>query len=296
MLAEPQMLSWLACPFVLCVPAPWQSTMILFTSITAAVLSASHHHRQRPPRSLAFDGVTPLSARLQPVRRRVQLVAHRVGYADQAYWGWGLQRANGWRLTCAKYDVTLIAPLRPDACLCAPAPVRQPGQNGRPRIKGKRLPKLSQVLADPKTTWQQAKVKWCDGSTQPLEWCSGPALWYRAGQPPLPIRSRHQSRPSRQTASAHLFLDRSTADRSLHPLGCASSAGRLKSPSRRVAPIWVSKRSGNGRIWPLNAALPVCLGSTVSWLCWVMPCIRREIFLFSQPLGIANNRRPLAMS
>jgi hypothetical protein len=43
-------------------------------------------------------------------------------------------------LTCTKYGVTLIAPLRPDAYLCAPAPARQLHQNGRPRVKGKRLP------------------------------------------------------------------------------------------------------------------------------------------------------------
>ena len=91
-------------------------------------------------------------------------------------------------LTCAKYQVTLIAPLRQDACLCAPAPARQPGQNGRPRIKGKRLPKLSQVLVDPQTVWQRSNITWYDGSTQVVEWCSGAALWYRAGQPPLPIR------------------------------------------------------------------------------------------------------------
>jgi hypothetical protein len=91
-------------------------------------------------------------------------------------------------LTCARYHVTLIAPLRQDACLCAPAPERSPGQNGRPRIKGKRFPKLSQVLVDPQTTWQQSTVKWYDGSTQVVQWCSGAALWYRAGQPPLPIR------------------------------------------------------------------------------------------------------------
>jgi len=91
-------------------------------------------------------------------------------------------------LTCAKYHVTLIAPLRQDACLCAPAPVRQPGQNGRPCIKGKRFPKLSQVLADPQTVWQRSNITWYDGSTQVVEWCSGAALWYRAGQPPLPIR------------------------------------------------------------------------------------------------------------
>ncbi|HEY6409588.1 MAG TPA: hypothetical protein VIY29_19185 [Ktedonobacteraceae bacterium] len=44
---------------------------------------------------------------------------------DQTHRGWGLQWPHGWRLTCATYNVTLIAPLRPDACLCAPAPVRQ---------------------------------------------------------------------------------------------------------------------------------------------------------------------------
>lgn len=65
--------------------------------------------------------------------------------------------------------------------MCAPAPLRQPGQNGRPRIKGKRLPKLSQVLADPTTAWQRSNVTWYDGSTKTVEWCSGTALWYRAG-------------------------------------------------------------------------------------------------------------------
>lgn len=36
--------------------------------------------------------------------------------------------------------------------------------------------------------WQRSEVKWYDGSTPIMEWCSGTALWYRAGQPPLPIR------------------------------------------------------------------------------------------------------------
>jgi hypothetical protein len=50
------------------------------------------------------------------------------------------------------------------------------------------LPKLSQVLSDPKMTWQRSEVKWYDGSTHIVQWCSDTALWYRAGQPPLPIR------------------------------------------------------------------------------------------------------------
>jgi hypothetical protein len=63
-------------------------------------------------------------------------------------------------LCCAKHNVTLIAPLRLDARLYAPAPPRKPHTNGRPRVKGEELPKLSAVLDDPKTEWQVVKVRW----------------------------------------------------------------------------------------------------------------------------------------
>src|SRR5215210_4410858 len=56
-------------------------------------------------------------------------------------------------LCCAKHNVTLIAPLRLDARLFAPAPPRKPHTNGRPRVKGEELPKLHEVLDDPKTEW-----------------------------------------------------------------------------------------------------------------------------------------------
>ena len=42
--------------------------------------------------------------------------------------------------------VTLIARLRLDAGLYAPAPLRHPGRMGRPRVKGPRLPTLKQLL------------------------------------------------------------------------------------------------------------------------------------------------------
>ena len=42
--------------------------------------------------------------------------------------------------------VTLIARLRLDAALYEPAPPRQPGQNGRPPLKGRRLPALKTLL------------------------------------------------------------------------------------------------------------------------------------------------------
>ncbi len=89
---------------------------------------------------------------------------------------------------CRKQQVTLIAPLRFDACLYTPPPPRQPRAMGRPRVIGQRFPQLDQVLDDPRTTWQKAEIKWYGQGTRLIEWCSGVALWYRGGQTPLPIR------------------------------------------------------------------------------------------------------------
>src|SRR5207247_9857470 len=49
--------------------------------------------------------------------------------------------------------VTVVTRLRLDAALYTPAPPRAPGQVGRPRRKGARLPTLAAVAADPNTTW-----------------------------------------------------------------------------------------------------------------------------------------------
>ena len=49
--------------------------------------------------------------------------------------------------------VTLIARLRLDAALYAPAPPRQPGQNGRPPLKGPRRPPLKTLLDQADVTW-----------------------------------------------------------------------------------------------------------------------------------------------
>lgn len=89
---------------------------------------------------------------------------------------------------CRKRQITLIAPLRFDACLYTPPPKRQPRQMGQPRLIGQRLPQLDHVLDDPQTIWQKDWVTWYGQGQQQIEWCSGTALWYRGGQIPLPIR------------------------------------------------------------------------------------------------------------
>ncbi len=79
-------------------------------------------------------------------------------------------------LCCVKHNVILIAPMRLDARLYAPAPTRKPHTKGRPRVKGEELPKLGEVLSDPKTEWQSVKVKWYgdnDGTERSVEVASG---------------------------------------------------------------------------------------------------------------------------
>jgi hypothetical protein len=89
---------------------------------------------------------------------------------------------------CARWGVRLVAPLRLDAALYGPAPPRPPGTNGRPRVKGERLPQLAQVLKDTQTPWQRVRVRWYNGRRRELDVTSGTAVWYRIGQPVLPIR------------------------------------------------------------------------------------------------------------
>ena len=84
--------------------------------------------------------------------------------------------------------VTLITRLRLDAALYEPAPTRLPGQMGRPRLKGQRLPTLRKLLDRPDTRWTKAVVSWYDGATRTVELNSHTAVWYHTGKPTVPIR------------------------------------------------------------------------------------------------------------
>jgi DDE superfamily endonuclease len=92
-------------------------------------------------------------------------------------------------IAAVRRHVCLITRLRLDASLFEPAPERRPNQKGRPRLKGKALPKLSTTLADPRTVWTRITMaEWYGGQTPELEYVSGTAVWYSSGMPPAPIR------------------------------------------------------------------------------------------------------------
>ncbi len=84
--------------------------------------------------------------------------------------------------------VTVITRLRLDAALYAPVPVRQPGQTGRPRLKGERLPTLATLAADPATRWTAVTIAhWYGAGERSVELVSETAVWYHSGLPLVPL-------------------------------------------------------------------------------------------------------------
>ncbi|HEY7355890.1 MAG TPA: transposase, partial [Ktedonobacterales bacterium] len=91
-------------------------------------------------------------------------------------------------LAAQRQQVTLIMTGRLDAVFHAPPPERTRQTIGRPRVVGKRLPSLEQVLQNEETTWQPLTLAWYGEGERTVECCTGTALWYRTGSAPLPIR------------------------------------------------------------------------------------------------------------
>jgi DDE superfamily endonuclease len=169
-------LRWITLALVIAPPWTRRRWALPFLSVLAPTPSVSAALGQR------HKTVPDLAGQLAALLRRWLPDRRLILVGDGAYSGIDLG------LICGKQQVALIAPLRFDAGLYAPPPPRRPKQNGRPRVVGKRLPKLTQVLGKTETVWQSAQIPWYAGSQQTIEWCTGTALWYRGGQTPLPIR------------------------------------------------------------------------------------------------------------
>ncbi len=131
------------------------------------------------------DGPLPLPAHPGTIRlrrwlpRRSLVLVGGSGYAvlDQLHFCQSL-----------KQPVTFISRLRLDAGLYAPAPPRLPGQTGRPRVKGARLPTLKKLLNQPAAAWTASPVDWYHNTARTVELTSQTAVWYHTGKPPVPIR------------------------------------------------------------------------------------------------------------
>jgi hypothetical protein len=108
-----------------------------------------------------------------------------VAVADRAYASLKLLD----RCRRLRRPIAFITRLRLDAALYEPAPPRRQGQIGRPRLKGERLPNLSDVAQDPSTVWKSTKIaNWYGSEDRTVEIASATAVWYSTGLFAVPIR------------------------------------------------------------------------------------------------------------
>src|SRR5215211_3596360 len=132
---------------MLLVPVPWARRTWALPFLTALAPS-ERYDRARGRRHKAL---TDWAGQLLLVVRRWWPERPIVAVADSGYAALEfLAACRSWRA-----PVAVVTRLRLDAALDEPAPPRRPRQNGRPRLKGARLPTLAAVAADPDTSWTE---------------------------------------------------------------------------------------------------------------------------------------------
>jgi hypothetical protein len=169
-------LRWIC--MMLLVPLPWADRVWALPFLTVLAPSERYHAQRGQRHKAITDWARQMIRLLHRWYPHRQLVI--VGDSEYAAIDF---------LDAVRPVATIITRLRLDARLFAPAPPRRPGQMGRPRIVGNRLPSLAARVLDPATVWTRITLpRWYGEQERSLEIASDTAVWYRTGLPPVPIR------------------------------------------------------------------------------------------------------------
>jgi hypothetical protein len=223
----------------LLVPIPWATRVwaLLFLTVLAPSERVAKRRRRRfkPLTTWARQMIRQVH-RWAPARR-VVVVGDR-GYAALEL------------LDAVRTVATVVVRLRLDARLFTPPPARMPGQKGRPRLVGDRLPNLTVHAQDATADWIRLTIpRWYGERERPIEVLSQTAVWYSTGYPPAIHRypsagcssaTRSLRSPPKRCSAPTWTLIRSTSAPG------SSCAGNWRSPSTRCGPTWVSKHSASG--------------------------------------------------
>jgi hypothetical protein len=166
---------------MLLVEIPWASRVWALPFLSALAPS----ERYAAKRGRRHKKITEWAWQLLLVVRRWYPEREIVTIADRAYASLKLLDQ------CRKLSnpIAFITRLRLDAALYEPAPPRRPGQIGRPRLKGERLPNLSEVAQDSATVWKPTMIaKWYGSGERMVEIASQTAVWYSTGLFAVPVR------------------------------------------------------------------------------------------------------------
>jgi hypothetical protein len=166
---------------MLLVDIPWTSRVWALPFLS--VLAPSQRYAAK--RGKRHKKITEWAWQMLLVLRRWYPKREIVAVADRAY-------ASLKLLDCCRRlskPITFVTRLRLDAALYEPAPPRKPGQIGRPRLKGERLPNLTAVAGDPATVWKPTTIaNWYGSGERTVEIASATAVWYSTGLFAVPIR------------------------------------------------------------------------------------------------------------
>ncbi len=132
---------------MLLAPVPWASRVWALPFLSALAYSERYDATERGKR---HKKITDWACQVLLVVRRWHPGREIVAVADRGYASLKLLD----RCRNLREPVTFVTRLRLDGALYDPAPPRKPGQEGRPRPKGKRLPNLLAVAEDPGTAWE----------------------------------------------------------------------------------------------------------------------------------------------
>jgi hypothetical protein len=166
---------------MLLVEVPWASRVWALPFLSALAPS----ERYAKERGRRHKKITEWAWQMLLVLRRWYPRREIIAVADRAYASLKLLES------CRKLSdpITFISRLRLDAALYEPAPPRRPHQIGRPRLKGERLPNLSEVSEDPATVWEPTKIaNWYGNGERMVEIASARAVWYSTGLFAVPVR------------------------------------------------------------------------------------------------------------
>jgi len=166
---------------MLLVEIPWASRVWALPFLSALAPS----ERYAAKRGRRHKKITEWAWQMLLVLRRWHPKREIVAVADRAYASLKLLES------CRKLSnpITFISRLRLDAALYEPAPPRRPRQIGRPRLKGERLPNLSEVAQETNTVWKPTKIaNWYGSGERMVEIASKTAVWYSTGLPAVPVR------------------------------------------------------------------------------------------------------------
>ena len=165
----------------LLVPIPWASRVWALPFLSALAPS----ERYTKERGKRHKKLTEWAWQLLLQVRRWHPERKLVAVADGGYASLELLD----RCLSLRKPITFITRLRLDAALYEPPPPRYPGQIGRPRLKGERLPNLSVVAEDRRTDWTPIVVAdWYGREKRTVEVVSATALWYSSGLAAVPLR------------------------------------------------------------------------------------------------------------